>query len=241
LTVSVDAVLLAMAERGLIPVVEGLSPLEAADLAHAEAQFIGKRLALRALADGRNVIFDISQASRPSVQSWYAAPLRAGYTVTWVFTKIDAEESVRHSGTAHRRGQEAYRADRGYGGRYIPPEAIRALAHTAPASPLPPGGTGGNGGQEASASSEVADLITAYASGQRSLREIVEVFRELRWPPVPPVCPPSLAAAGPAVDDLEPYVPGSFDDVVLAYDLGQITDSDYKAFASAAAGRPGAG
>jgi len=29
LTVSVDAVLLAMAERGLIPVVEGLSPLEA--------------------------------------------------------------------------------------------------------------------------------------------------------------------------------------------------------------------
>lgn len=107
LTVSVDTVLLAMAEHGLIPVVEGLSPLEAADLAHAEAQFIGKRLVLRALADGRNVIFEISQASPPSVQSWRAAPRRFGYDgVTWVFTKIDAEGSVRHSAAAYRRGLE---------------------------------------------------------------------------------------------------------------------------------------
>jgi hypothetical protein len=35
LVVSVDAVLLRMAARGLIPAVAGLSPLEAADLAHA--------------------------------------------------------------------------------------------------------------------------------------------------------------------------------------------------------------
>ena len=31
----------------------------------------------------------------------------------------------------------------------------------------------------------------------------------------------------PAIDDPEPYVPGSFDDVILAYDLGQFTDHDY--------------
>jgi hypothetical protein len=30
-------------------------------------------------------------------------------------------------------------------------------------------------------------------------------------------------------------VPGSFDDVIRAYDLGQLTDSDYQALATAAA------
>jgi hypothetical protein len=47
-TVSVDLVLEEMARRSLIPVVDGLSPLEGAGLVHAEAQHIGKRLAARA-------------------------------------------------------------------------------------------------------------------------------------------------------------------------------------------------
>jgi hypothetical protein len=50
------------------------------------------------------------------------------------------------------------------------------------------------------------------------------------------VCAPGLEAAAPAIDDPEPYVPGSFDDVVLAYDLGEITDVGYQALAIAAAG-----
>ena len=73
LTISIDAILVEMAERGLIPHVDGLSPLEAADLVHVEAQFLAKRLGLRALADGRNVIWDISMASQHAVESWIAA------------------------------------------------------------------------------------------------------------------------------------------------------------------------
>ncbi|MGH3217302.1 MAG: hypothetical protein ACRDPY_00995 [Streptosporangiaceae bacterium] len=56
LTISIDGILTEMAARGLIPHVDGLSPLEAADLAHAGAQFLAKRLGMRALADGRNII-----------------------------------------------------------------------------------------------------------------------------------------------------------------------------------------
>jgi hypothetical protein len=37
-----------------------------------------------------------------------------------------------------------------------------------------------------------------------------------------------MAEARAAIDDLEPYALGSFDDVVLAYDLGQLTDADYE-------------
>jgi hypothetical protein len=37
------------------------------------------------------------------------------------------------------------------------------------------------------------------------------------------------------VDDPEPYVPESFDDVVLAYDLGKLSDRDYQQLAKAVA------
>ena len=44
-----------------------------------------------------------------------------------------------------------------------------------------------------------------------------------------------MEEAAAAIDDPEPYVPGSFDDVVRAYDRGWITDPDYEALAAAAA------
>ena len=238
LMVSIDTVMPAMATRGLIPPVQGLSSLEAADLAHTEAQFLAKRLALRGLADGRNLLFDISMASPVSVQSWIGTLHRAGYSVTGIFTDISVEESVRRTAAAHRRGHDQYRAGLGYGGRYIPPEAIRALADTLGLAATTLGDTGGAGDSAAPGQfpgNEITTLLAAYICGQRSLEDLVREFRARRWPPVPPVCPPGLEAATAAIDDPEPYVPGSFDDVVLAYDLGKITDADYQALAIAAA------
>lgn len=46
-------------------------------------------------------------------------------------------------------------------------------------------------------------------------------------PVVPSARPPGMEQAGPAIDDPEPYVRGSFDEVFLAYDLGQLSDADY--------------
>jgi hypothetical protein len=51
--------------------------------------------------------------------------------------------------------------------------------------------------------------------------------------PVPAVCPAGLESARPALDDLEPWAPGSFDEVVLACDLGILTDDDYEALVGA--------
>ncbi len=75
-TVSIHLVLEEMALRSLIPVVAGLSPMDAADLVHAEAHHIGKRLAARAVADGRNLLLDVTMGSQPSVQSWRPRTLR---------------------------------------------------------------------------------------------------------------------------------------------------------------------
>jgi hypothetical protein len=53
-------------------------------------------------------------------------------------------------------------------------------------------------------------------------------FRAHRGPEVPPTCPPDLEAPAPAVDDLEPYLPGSLDDVEFAYDLGLPSANEYE-------------
>jgi hypothetical protein len=77
-------------------------------------------------------------------------------------------------------------------------------------------------------------MLTSYLAGKLSLEDLCLEFRARRWPPVPPVCPAGLEMAAPAIDDPEPYVPGSFDVVVLAYDLGHICDTYYKTLARAA-------
>ena len=245
LAISVGGVLTAMAARGLIPAVDGRSPLAAAGPAHAEAQYVAKRIALAAVNDGWNVILDVCLASRPSAESWAYALRFAGYAVTAVVADIGIEESVTRSLAAQRRGEEEYRRGRGYGGRPIPPEAVRALAGPAtadarasirrvcgaePASVTAGGARGGGlpGGA-------VAAMIAAYRRGQLGLDGLGLEFRARRWPDVPPACPAGLEQASPAIDDLEPYVPGSFDDVVLAYDLGRLDDQEYDFLAGSAA------
>ena len=250
LTIGVDGVLAMMAARQLIPRVEGRSPLAAADLVHAEAQYLAKRIALAAVNDGWNVILDISLASRPSAESWAYALRFADYAVTALFADIGIEESVAWSLAACRRGEDEYQHGRGYGGRYIPPGAIRALTGPAvtgardsirwvsgaePASVT--AGTARGGGLPGGA---VGAMISAYRHGQLGLEGLGLEFRARRWPKVPSACPSGLEQAGPAIDDLEPYVPGSFDDVVLAYDQGRLSDEEYDFLAeSAACSAPG--
>ncbi len=238
LSLSVDGVLREMAGRGMIPVVAGLAPLEAADLAHAEAQFLVKRAALRAIADGCNLLLDITFASS-GVQSWLDLLAAVGYTTHGIFVEVSVEDAVRRVTAQHRRGLEEYRQGRGYGGRLIPPEAIWALAHHPRPSPIPPASmpaAAAATGPGLGAGGELAAMIACYRRGQLTLDDLAARFRARRWPPVPPACPPGLQAAAAAIDDPEPYVPGSFDDVVLGYDLGHLTDPDYAVLAAAAAG-----
>ena len=238
-TISIDKILHEMAARNLIPVVEGLTPMDVADLAHTEAQVLAKRAGLRAMADGRNLIWDVSMASLPATRALLDALRLADYRVKALFADLTIEESVRRAGCAHRRGHDEYLAGRGFGGRYIPPEAIRALAlpaqqrapTTAPARPSAAGNTLRNGGFPGG---EVTSMIDAYHAGSISREDLARRFRTRTWPAIPPACPREMSAAAPAVDDPEPYVPGSFDDVVLAYDLGKLTDPDYQQLAKAA-------
>ena len=67
-----------------------------------------------------------------------------------------------------------------------------------------------------------------------TLADVAWQFRHRNWPPRASAYPPGVKTRT-AADDLEPYVLGSFDNVGLAYDLGQLTDTDYQTLARAAA------
>jgi hypothetical protein len=244
LTVSIDAVLVRMAAAGLIPEADGLSPLERAGPVHAEAQYLAKRVLLRALMDGRNLILDISLASWRAAESWTYALRFADYAVNAVFADIGIDEAVRRSDEAFRRGEDEFRRGHGYGGRRIPAEAILALASPAAAAPRnrirwavgarSAGAIGGTVGTGTFPGSAVTAMLVSYRDGRLTLDDLSLEFRVRRWPQVPDVCPPELDQARAAIDDPEPYVPGSFDDVVLAYDLGWLSDPDYEVLAPAA-------
>jgi hypothetical protein len=84
--------------------------------------------------------------------------------------------------------------------------------------------------------SEVTQLIDALSSGRMSLEQVAARFRERSWPEAPRPEPQSyLEMAAAAQEDPEPYIPGSFDDVIKAYDLGKITDHEYAVLSEAVA------
>lgn len=83
---------------------------------------------------------------------------------------------------------------------------------------------------------EVADLLLALRTGAMDIDEVAERFRRRTWPDERRPSPQTyreLAAA--AQQDPDPEVPGSFDDVVAAYDRGEITREQYRTLVEAAA------
>jgi hypothetical protein len=222
----------------------GSSPLARAGQVHAEAQYLAKRVLLRALVDGRNLILDISLASWRAAEAWTYALRFADYEMTAVFAAIGVDEAVRQAEEARRRGEEEFRRGRGYGGRVIPAAAIRALASPIAAATgnrirwavgaRSAGAIGGTVGSGTFPGSAVITMLTSYRAGRISLDDLSLEFRARRWPRIPDVCPPELEPARAAIDDPEPYVPGSFDDVVLAYDLGWLSAADFDILAIAA-------
>ncbi len=128
MTVNPDDIKEAMASRGLIPELDGLSPMEASDLVHAESSYIAKRLARRAMDDGKNIIWDITMSSTSTTEQRLDDLDRAGYSTRGVFVDIGIAEAGRRADARHRQGHEDYRAGIGFGGRYVPPEVIEAQA-----------------------------------------------------------------------------------------------------------------
>ncbi len=131
-TIDPDKIKEAMARRGMIPTVEGfedLSPMELSALIHEESSHLASRLALRATAERKNVVFDITMSSQHSVEKRLLLLRDAGYEkVDMIFVDIPVETSVDRALARWERGLADYLKGEGEGGRYVPPEIIRAQA-----------------------------------------------------------------------------------------------------------------
>ena len=126
LVINPDDIKEAMAQRGMIPQINGLSPMEASDLAHEESSYIAKRLAMRAMTDGRNIIWDITMSSEDSTKERINNLRSSGYDhIEGIFVDIPIETSVRRIDARHREGNDRYRAGQGLGGRFVPEEVVR--------------------------------------------------------------------------------------------------------------------
>jgi hypothetical protein len=69
-----------------------------------------------------------------------------------------------------------------------------------------------------------------------TLEEVAQRFRERSWPRTRTHEPQTyLEHATAAQQDPEPDVPGSVDDVVAAYDRGELSHAEYRTLAEAAA------
>ncbi len=117
-----------LAERGLIPRLPGMSPMEASDLVHEESSVIAKQLAHKAIQDGKNIIWDITMSKQDTTEERIDALRDAGYRVDGIFIDVPVDVSVRRADARHRDGEDLYRAGQGLGGRYVPPEVILAQA-----------------------------------------------------------------------------------------------------------------
>jgi predicted kinase len=126
-TINSDDVKEELAARGMIPEVAGLTPMESVALVHEESNYLANLLAARAYAERKNVIWDVTMGSPGSTRQRVDDLRNAGYTqVDGIFVEIPVEVSVSRALARHRRGLEAHRGGQGHGGRFVPPEVIRA-------------------------------------------------------------------------------------------------------------------
>ena len=84
--------------------------------------------------------------------------------------------------------------------------------------------------------SEVTEMIDAYRSGELTLDELTQRFHDRVWPSPRPPAQSVDELYKRELEDPDPPVEGSFDEVVNAYHAGQITGAEYKALARAVTG-----
>jgi predicted kinase len=129
LTINPDDIKEEMARRDMIPPVNELSPMEASELVHEESSYIARQLALRAQADGKNILWDITMSARASTERRIDELRSADYArIDGIFVDIPVETSVTRISSRHREGHDDYRAGEGLGGRFVPAEVTRAQA-----------------------------------------------------------------------------------------------------------------
>lgn len=121
ITINPDDIKEIMAERGMIPTLRGLTPMECSTLAHQEASYISALIMKSAIAEKRNIILDGTMASMKSMRRRTGQLRDGGYHMSAVFVDITPETSQKRATSRYQRGMSKYTTSReGQGGRILP-------------------------------------------------------------------------------------------------------------------------
>jgi len=111
-----------LANRGLIPKVDGLSPMECAPLVVEESRHVANMVLARCAAEHKNVIIELTMNPSDNIEQRVAILHQEGYTdVEGVYIDIPLDTSITRALNRYRTGLDAWRHGQGNGARRISP------------------------------------------------------------------------------------------------------------------------
>lgn len=120
-TLNPDDIKEVLAAKGLIPQLDGLTPMEASPLVHEEASYITGQLARVLIARRKNIIYDLTMASYGSTKKKIDNLRNSGYKkIDAIFVDISTETSDSRANARHLSGHNRFLKGEGYGGRILP-------------------------------------------------------------------------------------------------------------------------
>lgn len=140
-TLNPDDVKESMAEKGMIPPVPGLLPMEASTLVHNEASQLTDDMRGILVRQKRNICFDMTMGSYSSVENRASACKEKGYTeFKAIFVDISTNTSHSRARSRYRNGMQKavsmfQQGENPMGGRHLPARIIDGQK-TPPDSPI---------------------------------------------------------------------------------------------------------
>lgn len=117
-----------LADKAVVDRVPGLTTGEHASIVHEESSTISKMVSDRALAEGYDVVFDITVNDAQKTTDKYLKTDKAGdpgaldlgYEVLGVFIDAPMEDALHRAGMRHKTVRDQSPYERAYSGRYVP-------------------------------------------------------------------------------------------------------------------------
>jgi hypothetical protein len=126
--VSPEAFTRELAQRGKVPEVAGMSPLEASPLVHAEALYLAGQAARMLVERRKNLAWDVTMNDRANAEAWLHWLKAQDYHVSGTFTDTPVGDSASDSATRYRSAMEGYRQGKNeLGAHHVPRSAVLAM------------------------------------------------------------------------------------------------------------------
>lgn len=142
-TVSSDDMKEILAEKGAVPEIEGLSPMERSTLVHQESSYLADRLLKELSSKGKNIIYDFTCKNKRSTEKRIETLVDSGYKtedMQFTFVDITIEVAKERAKSRYTKGlneslqisrdnlfAEANEQKPVLGGRYLPTQVVESL------------------------------------------------------------------------------------------------------------------